>query len=293
MSRRCKIAGSPLFPILDRVSDAIVIAAPDTWRVVYANRTAQTSFGVSSDSVSAAAETDLPLAAILAGRVPAEFMEQIEQFWQSGEAEATVSVDLSTDSRPVRAGVQFVRTVADDQPLLGVVIQIDSVAAADAPPGAAHRLDPLTSLPDRTFLFTRLAALMNSERTADRRFAVLFVDLDNFKPVNDELGHLVGDRVLHEVARRLVDSLREGDHVVRYGGDEFVVLIEGVAAPADVDPIIRRIHAVLASPIALPEGEVTLSVSIGSAEASPEYNLPEDVLAAADRAMYAAKRSND
>jgi diguanylate cyclase (GGDEF)-like protein len=98
--------------------------------------------------------------------------------------------------------------------------------------------------------------------------------------------------VLREAARRLIHCIREGDQVARFGGDEFVVLVQQSGAQAEVEPIISRIHAVLGKPIALPDGEVTLSVSIGAVEASPEFHSPEDLLAAADRAMYASKRLN-
>jgi diguanylate cyclase (GGDEF)-like protein len=149
----------------------------------------------------------------------------------------------------------------------------------------------LTGLADREYLLRRMSALLRGERAADRQFAVLFVDLDNFKQVNDAHGHLMGDRVLREVARRLVGCVRDGDSVVRFGGDEFVVLVEGVAGPTEIEPIVGRIHAALQQPIALPEGEFTLSLSIGAAIASPDHLSPEDLLQAADRAMYAAKRA--
>jgi diguanylate cyclase (GGDEF)-like protein len=102
----------------------------------------------------------------------------------------------------------------------------------------------------------------------------------------------MGDRVLREVARRLVGCLREGDHVVRYGGDEFVVLVERITARQEIDPVIHRIHAALERPVALPNGEFAPALSIGVAVASPDHCSPEDMLRDADRAMYAAKRGS-
>jgi diguanylate cyclase (GGDEF)-like protein len=152
------------------------------------------------------------------------------------------------------------------------------------------RYDPLTGLPDREFLLSRLSALLSGGRAALQHFAILFVDLDNFKQVNDAHGHLVGDHVLREAARRMSHCVREGDYVVRFGGDEFVVLIEQIGDWRDIQPVVDRIHATLEEPIALPTGEFRLSVSIGAAEASPEFRTPEEMLAAADRAMYASKQ---
>jgi diguanylate cyclase (GGDEF)-like protein len=96
--------------------------------------------------------------------------------------------------------------------------------------------------------------------------------------------------VLGEVARRLAGCVRTGDLIVRFGGDEFVALVEDVSGPAEIRPVIDRLDAALARPIPLPEGEVTLSVSVGVAQASAAHGTPEDVLQDADRAMYASKR---
>ena len=154
-----------------------------------------------------------------------------------------------------------------------------------------HR-DPLTGLHDRAFLMSRLSELLAGDRSADRQFALMFVDLDNFKDVNDSHGHLLGDRVLCEAAQRLCSCVREGDHVVRFGGDEFILLVEHMSAPTDIDLITSRIQMVLTEPIALPDDEITLTVSIGVAEATPDHRTPNDLLNEADQAMYASKRLN-
>jgi diguanylate cyclase (GGDEF)-like protein len=117
------------------------------------------------------------------------------------------------------------------------------------------------------------------------------VDLDNFKQVNDAHGHLVGDGVIREVARRMTDCVRDQDCVVRFGGDEFVVILERVHGLEEVQRVIGRLRCALRQPIALPNGEVQLSASVGSAISTPECRTPEELLTAADRDMYASKRA--
>ena len=146
-------------------------------------------------------------------------------------------------------------------------------------------MDPLTGRLDRSFLEIRLRELLQGAQTSNRQFALLFIDLDNFKEVNDRHGHLVGDRVLREAARRLAACVGKDDAVVRYGGDEFVVLVENVSDATELEALVAGIRKTIAAPITLPEGEVRLSVSMGAAVSSPEYRTPDEVIAAADRAM--------
>ena len=127
-------------------------------------------------------------------------------------------------------------------------------------------------------------------RSTDQRFSVLFIDLDEFKKVNDSHGHIVGDRVLAEVANRLSRCVRSRDLLVRYGGDEFVVLIEQAAGWEEFEPVIARIHTALSDPIWVATEPLNISASVGGAELSEAHCKPEDILAAADRAMYVAKR---
>jgi diguanylate cyclase (GGDEF)-like protein len=177
-----------------------------------------------------------------------------------------------------------------DEVLLGIIVRETDGEVSLSATASTERRDPLTGLQDRAFLLARLEQLLHSAQSADHHFAVLFVDLDNFKQINDAYGHLVGDDVLVEIARRLRRCVRDEDYVVRFGGDEFVVLIERIGEWRDVQPVVERIHDALEEPITLPVGDFRLSVSIGTAEASPEFQSPAEMLAAADRAMYASKQ---
>jgi diguanylate cyclase (GGDEF)-like protein/PAS domain S-box-containing protein len=145
--------------------------------------------------------------------------------------------------------------------------------------------DPLTGLANRARFEERL-----SQASGDSDTAVLFIDLDNFKTVNDSLGHGAGDQFLSEVARRLSACVRMGDMVARMGGDEFAVLISGVDAQIRAPRIAERILRELAAPIELQRRAITPSASIGIACADPSQNAQE-ILRDADLALYEAKRS--
>jgi len=121
--------------------------------------------------------------------------------------------------------------------------------------------------------------------------AVLFLDVDNFKQVNDSLGHAAGDQVLRGMAERLRKMLRPMDTISRYGGDEFTLLFEDMDTEREVVVIAERISHALALPIALNHGHTAVTVSIGVATVSDPDAAPHEVLREADAAMYRAKRS--
>jgi diguanylate cyclase (GGDEF)-like protein len=153
---------------------------------------------------------------------------------------------------------------------------------------AAH--DGLTGLWNRTFFETQLRRALRETRAIDQHMAVLFVDCDRFKDINDQLGHAAGDAVLATVAKRLLAQVRESDVVARMGGDEFAILLARVGTDQDALRIADNIIASMLTPIELPGGEtVTASISIGVAVRGDRSESPDSLLQRADAAMYQAK----
>jgi diguanylate cyclase (GGDEF)-like protein/PAS domain S-box-containing protein len=151
--------------------------------------------------------------------------------------------------------------------------------------------DALTGLPNRVLFLERLTQVFErGKRRNNERYAVLFLDLDGFKKINDSFGHSVGDDLLIEVARRLESCLRSGDTVARFGGDEFAILIEDIKDVTDATNVAKRIQETLKLAVELKENEILIAASIGIALNSSSYEQPENLLRDADMAMYHAKQ---
>lgn len=150
--------------------------------------------------------------------------------------------------------------------------------------------DDLTSMPNRTLFMDRLEQCLSfSERHPALRCAVLYMDIDRFKTINDSLGHTLGDQLLLEVSERIRACMRPEDTVARMGGDEFTILLEDVVEPADALRVSERLHTALQPPIMLEGREIFVSTSIGIAIAAPDDHHGPDLLRNADTAMYRAK----
>lgn len=150
--------------------------------------------------------------------------------------------------------------------------------------------DSLTDLPNRSLFSDYLKlAIERSKRQSDYLFAVLFLDLDRFKYINDSLGHSFGDQLIVELARRLQSSLRQVDTVSRFGGDEFAILLDGISDPSDAIRVAEKIQQELLRPFELGGHEAYTSASIGIALSSAGYDQPDYILRDADTAMYRAK----
>jgi diguanylate cyclase (GGDEF)-like protein len=154
------------------------------------------------------------------------------------------------------------------------------------------RQDALTGLPNRRGLMERLEGTLDRSARQDGATAVMFVDLDRFKQVNDSLGHDAGDALLRECAQRLLASVRKTDIVARLGGDEFVIVLENVRDPAtQARRVAEKVREALAAPVEIGGHPVAISASIGVVMHPRGSATPEELIARADRRMYAAKHA--
>jgi diguanylate cyclase (GGDEF)-like protein/PAS domain S-box-containing protein len=195
--------------------------------------------------------------------------------------------------RPIDDSAAPIRDAAGE--VVGVVVVFRDVGARKQVEEKLHHAathDPLTGLPNRALLLDRLSRIFEySKRHPEHGFAVLLLDLDRFKAINDGLGHLSGDQVLTAVARRLDDELRAPDTVARFGGDEFVILLDGVPNAREALLVAERVQKSLEAPIDVGDREVSAAASVGVVLSSPRYARPDDILRDADAALYRAKRT--
>ncbi len=215
--------------------------------------------------------------------------EAIESVLGGGQAD--LSVRLAPDGehlRWVHLRLAPTTTASRSAGFIGTAEDITDRRAREERLFYQARHDVLTGLVNRRRLAEVLAELLGSQRHRDHRFALLLLDLDGFKDVNDSYGHEAGDRVLVDVARRLQRAARRYDVLARVAGDEFVVVLQDVDSPMAAEAAARRFVESLSAPFVLGSGQSRLSASIGIALAGPG-DTPESLLRSADRAMYQAK----
>jgi diguanylate cyclase (GGDEF)-like protein/PAS domain S-box-containing protein len=164
----------------------------------------------------------------------------------------------------------------------------DRVAAQARINFLAHH-DSLTGLPNRSAFMDHLDQLMLSARATQAELALLFIDLDHFKRVNDSLGHLVGDALLRTVARRILDSVRGTDRVARFGGDEFMVLLPGMRDRADIEQVAGKLLSAIEVPMEAEGRPLSVTPSVGIAIFPRDGTTPDELIKHADTAMYVAK----
>ena len=274
---------------------ALVENAPDIisrfntqLRYVYVNPAIEKVTGISAETFIGKTNPELNL--------PEQFCRlcdhRLQEVFQTKQ-ETEFECSLTNASQTTHYHTRLVPELASDgsvQSVLSIYRNITALKLAQAQliHDAFH--DVLTGLPNRALFMNRLEqALVLTKRRANYIFAVLFLDLDRFKVVNDSLGHIIGDQLLAALARRLENCLRVGDTIARLGGDEFTILLDDLKNADEATSIVERIHEALTSAFQLNGYEVFTTVSIGIALSKGNYNLPEELLRDADIAMYRAK----
>jgi len=193
---------------------------------------------------------------------------------------APIPIDVAVSVVPGTAPPTFIATLRDASVRRRTEDELRHLATHDA----------LTGLPNRTLLLDRIGHALATARRSAERVAVLFVDLDRFKPINDALGHDVGDRVLQEIARRFEHGLRASDTVARLGGDEFVVVAR-VGCPEDAATIAAKLERAASAPVRIGEHVLQVGASTGIALGPDDATAPAELVRRADAAMYQCKRA--
>jgi diguanylate cyclase (GGDEF)-like protein/PAS domain S-box-containing protein len=273
--------------LLDAASEEVYIFDAQSLYFIEVNKGARRNLGLKSDQLArmslASIATDLD-STLLQG-----YLARL----RGGETE---HVSYKTEHRrsdgstyPVEVRLSFSR---DEEPpvYMAIALDITERESAEKRMRQLAHYDALTNLPNRTLLFDRLKQAMLVARRTGRQLAVLFLDLDGFKPINDVHGHEAGDSVLQAVADRLNAGLRAADTVSRFGGDEFVVLAHGQRDTDDALALAAKVHEVFRPPFEVRGQKVVLTASIGITLFPADPSDAEGLLRHADAAMYQSKQ---
>jgi diguanylate cyclase (GGDEF)-like protein/PAS domain S-box-containing protein len=285
---RAEDARSRLAALVEYSDDAIIGTTLDCVITSW-NKGAEKFYGYSAEEMVGQA-----ISILMPPERSKEASEILEKIKRGENVESYETVRVAKDGRRIQVSV----TVSPIKDAIGNVVGASAIARDITDQKRTEESlryqalhDLLTDLPNRHLFVDRLQhALERTKRREGTRVAVLFLDVDNFKVINDSLGHELGDRLLVAVGERLRHSLRPEDTLARFGGDEFTILLEDVKIPKDVIRIIKRIVRRFETPFALDGRELFVALSIGVALGADNVKAPEDLLRDADIAMYRAKQ---
>ncbi|MDQ1508708.1 MAG: hypothetical protein QOG50_552, partial [Actinomycetota bacterium] len=268
--------------VVENAAEGILTVSPDG-TIGSFNGAAEAMFGWTASEI-----VGQPVASIVTPDLHSALEQFLDRYRQIGEAAAhrreveTTGVRRDGSVFPMVVSTSSINVEGSPATISGIIRDLSDQKRFEAQLSHQVLHDPLTGLPNRVMLTDRLEQALARVRRRERMFAVLFVDLDRFKSVNDTLGHTVGDQLLIEAAARIRSAVRETDTVARLGGDEFVVLCEDIAGVHHAADFAERIITALEAPFVFGTDELRVSASIGMALSADGDETAEEILSNAD-----------
>lgn len=270
--------------LLDATLDTVIAHFPDG-TLLYFNQSALDLLGYGPEEMSA-----LPRYGWLGADAIPRAPERVEAILAAGQLTFQSSVERK-DGSTVPTEVRVRRMDTQVGPVFVAVIR-DITERLEAQKAIMHMAyhDTLTGLANRAFFDERMSTAISAAKRHGDVLALAFIDVDDFKPINDRFGHAVGDTVLVELGERLLHAVREEDTVARLGGDEFAVLLPRIGDFEDLRAVGRKLDETIRRPLLVRGEEISLTASIGLAALDHDHDDARSLLMRADAAMYAAKQ---
>jgi diguanylate cyclase (GGDEF)-like protein/PAS domain S-box-containing protein len=298
--RKAVLMISGMAKVIENTSNEIYILENKTFKFQDINHSARDNIGYATDELFGLTIYDL-----LPHTSPAAFLEYIEPLLNGACKQVELELDIKRKNNTTYLAQLHIHTFVHEDSISVVLIGEDISNRKQAEKRMRHLayFDALTGLPNRRQFTEELEMKLQLENRSSQQLALLFIDMDNFKRINDTLGHSIGDLLLCEVSTRLMESVRVGDQVLRQssreanisvsrlGGDEFTVLISNMCHRNDVEVVANRILTALRKPMTLNGHELIVTPSIGISQAPMDGKSVELLLKHADTAMYQAKKA--